>query len=412
MLPAETPHIAYVLKMYPRLSETFIVNEILAHEAAGYDIEIFSLRPPVDGRFHSAIGRVRAMVTYLPSSHLKADDLWRTTKTAGGNFPNLWNVLTQCEISDAMTVHQSIALAELIQTRGLTHVHAHFGTAATSVARIASLITGVPYSFTAHAKDIFHESVKDEDLRSKLRDAHATITVSDFNHTWLQQKYGEDANQVHRIYNGLDLSEFEFNRSIARDNLVLGIGRLVEKKGFQHLIEACAILKNRAVDFRCEIIGDGPLRDKLANCIRELEVEDRVELLGALSRHEVLDSLRKAQVMAAPCVVASDGNRDGLPTVLLESMAIGAPCISTDVTGIPEIVRHDETGLIVQQHDPIGLADAIECLLLRKDIAKRLSVAGRELVEKQFDIHNNTAAMRKFFDHEPIASQSSSLEAM
>ncbi|UCD75513.1 MAG: glycosyltransferase [Phycisphaerales bacterium] len=412
MPASEPPRIGYVVKRYPRLSETFIVTEILAHEAAGLQLDIFALRSPVDGRFHEALGRVRAHVTYLPHERIKLAEFWTALAEAKHDFQDLWTIIDEAEPEEAATVYQAVLLAREVRTRNLTHLHAHFGSVATSVARLTSRLTGVPYTFTAHAKDIFHESVNEEDMRRKLQDAAAVITVSDFNLAYLRTAFGEDASRVHRIYNGLDLEEFGFAPPIDRLPIVLAVGRLVEKKGFADLIEACAILAQHGCDFRCEIIGDGELAEPLREQIEQSGLTEHVRLLGPRPRGQVIARIRQAAVMVVPSVIAADGNRDGLPTVLLEAMALGTPCIATDVTGIPEIVRDGETGLIVPQHAPQALADRMEALLADPSSAESLAANARKLIERDFDIHRNTAAMRQFFGVDRLATQAAVPEAV
>ena len=397
MPPIKPGRVAYVCKMYPRLAETFILNEILAHEQSGLELEVFSLRMPADGRFHRDLGRVRAQTTYLPGPSVKAEHFWTALSRARRTLPQGQRVLEIADGADAGSLHQAIALAEAVRERGITHIHAHFATAATTVARLASLLASVPYSFTAHAKDIFHESVEDADLGRKLRDAAAVVTVSDFNLAYLRDRFGEDADSVQRIYNGLDLDQFSYSPPRGRSPLIIAVGRLVEKKGFADLIQACAILKDRGREFECEIIGGGVLREDLDTQVAALGVGDRVHMLGPISRDEVSRRVRRAALMAVPCVVSSNGNRDGLPTVLLETMALGTPCIATAVTGIPEIVHDDRTGLITPQHDPASLADTIERLLDDEPLGERLATNARRLVEQEFDIHRNTVTMRELF---------------
>ena len=397
MPPADPGRVAYVCKMYPRLAETFILNEILAHEQSGLELEIFSLRMPADGRFHRDLGRVRAQTTYLPGPSVKAEHFWTALGRARRTLPHGQRVLEIAEGADAVSLHQAIALAEAVRERGITHIHAHFATAATTVARLASKLAGVPYSFTAHAKDIYHESVEDADLGRKLRDAAAVVTVSDFNLAYLRDRFGENADRVQRIYNGLDLDQFSYSPPRGRPPVIIGVGRLVEKKGFADLVDACAILKDRGREFECEIIGGGVLRKDLDKQVAALGVGDCVHLLGPITRDEVSQRVRRAALMAVPCVVSANGNRDGMPTVLLETMALGTPCIATAVTGIPEIVRDDQTGLITPQHDPASLADAIERLLDDEALGERLATNARQLVEQEFDIHRNTVTMRALF---------------
>ena len=390
------PRVGYVLKVYPCLSQTFILNEILAHEAAGFPVDIFALRPPKDGLFHPGVSRVRSPVTYVPRSCGKASTLWRHIDDAGAELPHLWSALREAGDEEASDVEQAIHLAREIRARGIDVLHAHFGTLAATVARLAGGMVDVPYSFTAHAKDIFHSSVRPHDLRRKLEDAAAVVTVSEFNVDYLHAEYGEAAERVELVYNGLDLTEFEL-RVCQREPLVLAVGRLVEKKGFGDLVAACAQLKRSGRAIRCEIVGAGPLHDDLSGQIAALDVGDCVRLVGPLTQDEVRSRIRRARVLVAPCIVAADGDREGLPTILLEAMALGTPCVSTDVTGIPEVLEHEVTGLAVPQRDPGAIADACHRLLCDETLRARLAHRARERIESDFDIRRSTAGLRRVF---------------
>ena len=386
-----------MVKRYPRYSETFIVNEILAHEAAGVELEIFSVLPPEDGHFQDVISRVRAPVTYLPSKGLKVAEFWSVLEQAGEIFPDGWLSLEAARGEDVRYVYQAVVLAREARLRAISHLHAHFATAATTVARLAARFAGLPYTFTAHAKDIFHESVRPADLRRKLADAAVAVTVSDYNIAYLRESYSPAARHVRRIYNGLDLERFPYRSPRERPLRIVGVGRLVEKKGFVDLIEACAILADEGRRFTCRIVGAGEQEVELRARIAGLGLEDRVELLGPRPQSELVRLVQGAAVLAAPCVVGADGNRDGLPTVLLEAMALGTPCVSTDVTGIPEVIRDRETGLMVPQRDPAALAGSIGRLLEEPDLRVRLADRARRLVEEKFDVNHNAARLREVF---------------
>jgi glycosyltransferase involved in cell wall biosynthesis len=184
---------------------------------------------------------------------------------------------------------------------------------------------------------------------------------------------------------------------VERPRKIIAVGRLVEKKGFDVLIEACALLNARGVPCECDIIGEGPQGEQLRAMIDELALGAHVRLLGALPRPQVVAAFRQAAVSVMPCVIAEDGDRDGLPTVLIEAMALGTPCVGTDVTGIPEIVRDGETGLCVRQRDPVALADAIERLLGDLALRAQLAERGRALIEAEFDVDRNAALLRALF---------------
>ncbi|MFQ5528987.1 MAG: glycosyltransferase family 4 protein [Gemmatimonadota bacterium] len=391
----ETMKVGYVVKRYPRYSETFIVNEILAHERAGLDLEIFALGVSGDTHFQGNIASVRAPVSYLtPLS--KALQLWTELETTAAIWPGFWSEVGGGN-HDVKEVYQALQLARLTKDRGITHLHAHFATSAASVARLAARLAGVPFTMTAHAKDIFHESVEPGAFRSKLLDAAVTVTVSDFNLAYLKSKYGSAAARVQRVYNGLDLSDFVYTDPDTRPLDVVAVGRLVEKKGFEDLVEALGILKQRNSPLRCLIIGEGPLEDQIRARIERLDVGDVVSMAGPCPQREVKARVRSAAMFAAPCVVGEDGNRDGLPTVLLEAMALGTPCVSTDVTGIPEVLSDRRTGLMVGQRDPAALADALQELAGDPALRVRLARQARRRIEHAFDIRRNAKRLRTIF---------------
>ena len=392
-MPSE-PRVGYVLKVYPRFSETFILNEILAHERAGVSLEIFSLRPAVDGRFHDSLARVRASVTYVGRPR-RPDELWTEIKAAGraGILHRLTSVDDE---ADAEEIFQALAIAHAARERNIVHLHAHFATVATRVARLAAQLAEIPHSFTAHAKDIFHEEVREDALAREITAASGVVTVSDYNAAHLR-RVARGRGRVMRVYNGIDLAEYAFEPPAERPPMIAAVGRLVEKKGFPVLVEACATLAARDCSFRCVIVGSGPLEEALVDMIARQGLEDRVSLLGPRPQDEVREIVRNAAVLAAPCVVAADGNRDGLPTVLLEACALGTPVVSTPVTGIPEVVRDGETGLLVPERDPRALADALERLLEDGDERVRLARASRSHAETHFDLHRNAASLRDLF---------------
>ena len=392
----KSPRIAYVLKVYPRTSQTFVLAEILAHERAGLEMDIISLRRTDDTRFHAALARVQSPVFQIARAGSKATLVLEELREHGQHLPGLWGVV-QNSSANAEDLLQAARLSRAVVSRGIVHLHAHFGTVATVVARLVSKITGVSYSFTAHAKDIFHQIVDENVLRKKLSDAAGVITVSQFNVAYLNDKYADAAARVRLIYNGLDLDEFRFEPDSDKAPLVLAVGRLVEKKGFSYLLEACALLRSRGVRFRCEIVGGGELESALQEQFQKLDLGDCVKLCGPMSQSDVKQKIRQARLLAAPCVHASNNDRDGLPTILLEAMALGTACISTPVTGIPEVLRHEETGLMVAERDAVSLADACERLLSDNGLCRELEQNGRRLIEDNFDIDKNTTKIRAFF---------------
>ncbi len=390
--------VGYVLKRYPRLSETFILNEILAHEAAGLEVHIFSLRTPEPGPHHEDVKRVKAKVTYIPDLPVNVGDFGRAMVDADRVLDEEEKVFGSSATKYPWSFWQASQIARMVRVQDISHLHAHFATEATVTARLAALQSGISYSFTAHAKDIFHETVDRDRLNRFARDAAGLVTVSDFNVAFLNEVLDARACPIHRIYNGLDLDAFPLFTGPRQTGRIVAVGRLVEKKGFEYLLHACALLKDQGRAFHCDVIGDGELRERLEAVIHELDIGDCVSMLGALPRDEVIEKVKAATVMAAPCVVGSDGNRDGLPTVLLEAMSLGTPCVSTPVTGIPEVVRDGQTGLMVPERDARSLAVALGRMLDDETLARECATNARELIEQSFDLHRNTATLRQLFE--------------
>ncbi|MDF9278668.1 glycosyltransferase family 4 protein [Arthrobacter sp. EH-1B-1] len=395
--------VGYVLKIYPRFSETFIVTEILAREAAGEDLEIFSLRPPVDPRFHPELARVKAPVTYVARPQ-KLSEGWPIIAAAHNVIPNfaqrfaaLLPDLAECEASE---VHQGVELATRVTERGITHLHAHFGSIAARTARIASALTGVPFSFTAHAKDIYHEQVDQAELIRLIQAAHHTVTVSDFNYRYLSTLAPAASGRLHRVYNGLELSRFHFREPapVHMPFRIAAVGRLVEKKGFSLLIDAVAALVRSGVQVDVRIAGGGELADSLADRVRLLGLSDQIHLLGPRTQSEVIELLRWADVFAAPCIIGADGNADGLPTVLLEAMAMGVVCIGSDVTGIPEVLGGMDgaaTGLLVRAGNVEDLILALRTTASDSFDRTATALAARSLIERCFDSRSQSAQLQR-----------------
>src|SRR5438876_1269734 len=292
MSASESLRVGYVLKRYPRYSETFIVNELIAHERAGLGLEIFALRPPNDTHFQDMIARVRAPTNYLllPAEGLTADTLtadalraasfWEVLEKASDVLPGLWKALEAARGEEVRDVYQAALLAREARLRGIRHLHAHFASSATTVTRLAARFARLPYTFTAHAKDLFHESVRPGDLRRKLRDAAAVVTVSDYNLEHLRTTFGAAAARAQRIYNGLDLERFPYESPDNRPPRIVAVGRLVEKKGFTDLLESCAVLGRRNGQLGRQLIGAGPLASDLRGQIDRLGLQGGSELLG------------------------------------------------------------------------------------------------------------------------------------
>ena len=382
--------IGYVCKSYPRFSETFIVNEILAREARGTQVTIASLRPPRDPRFHALLARVQAPVQWIPHGNRSLAAAWDALRALreAGIRPST-DALEALLDEEADIAAQAAMVARWAHEEGVQHLHSHFASVAGRTARLASKLLGLPWTVTAHAKDIFHNDNDPYRLVPVLTDASRVVAVSDMTTDWIRSV--APRAKVTRVYNGMDLDTITWSSPAQRPATVVSVGRLVEKKGMPDLIRAVAAVRERGVDARLEIAGEGPERALIEATIAECGLGDVTALHGPMPQHEVLDLVRGAAVFAAPCVVASDGDRDGLPTVLLESMALGTPVVGTPVAGIPEAVIDGETGLIVGEHDVAALTDALELLLTDAETRERFSIAGRARIEEDFDVRQQAA---------------------
>jgi glycosyltransferase involved in cell wall biosynthesis len=264
----------------------------------------------------------------------------------------------------------------------------------------ASALTGIPYTFTAHARDIYVDT-QHKLLRRQIERASAVVTVSRYNQEHLRTQISPLAGgKVHCIYNGLDLVDFDFRwpRSGARGRpVILSVARLIPKKGLEDLIHAAALLKRKGRAFRVEIIGSGPLREALERLAAELGLGDCVEFLGSQPQQSVSAAYERAAVFALPCIVAGDGDRDGIPTVVLEAMASGVPVVSTPVSGIPELIDDSSDGVLVPPNDPVRLAEALDRLLADPELRDRLARAARDKVESHFVVERSSSQLLKLF---------------
>jgi glycosyltransferase involved in cell wall biosynthesis len=404
--------IAYILKRFPRLSETFVIQELLELQRLGVPVQVFSSADPREeepGRpQHAFFSDLKIPVTYLPhwKQIRKAVDpslvaqLWprhglyeRPGSSAEGKRVN------EEEPRVYRPILRAIAVAETIREQKIQHLHAHFASEAATIAMLASLLTGASYSFTAHAKDIY--DVQDLDaalVRQKIREARFVITVTEYNRRYLQELSGESNGHIIRLYNGVDLQQLTPAAEDRRErDLILAAGRLVEKKGFRYLIEACGLLRDRGLNCRCQIVGDGPEGPALEQEITARNLTDRVLLCGPKPREDVMELMSRAAVFALPAVVSHSNDRDALPTVLLEALALGLPVISTEMSGIPEIIEHRNEGLLVPERNARELASAIEELLIHPELCRRLAAEGRKKAEREFDVSKNVAQLHNIF---------------
>jgi glycosyltransferase involved in cell wall biosynthesis len=291
-------------------------------------------------------------------------------------------------------------VAAVLRATGVDHVHAHFATWAAETARQAAALAGLPFSFTVHATDLHRADVDRAALAERVAEAAFVVTVTEHNRQALDDvlRAAGRTGRVHVLPNGVDLARLR-PAPRPRPRCVVAVGRLVEKKGFPDLVAALALLRETGRPVPATVIGEGPERSRLEALRDRSGLRDLLDLPGARTHEEVLAAVAGAGVLALPCVVTADGDRDALPTVVLEAMALGTPVVSTDVSGLPEMVEDGRSGRLVPPHDPAALAAAIGELLDDPDRAADLADAARRRVEERFDLRRSVARL-----HELIAA--------
>ena len=397
--------LTYLMGRYPVLTETFIDREILRLIDRGVDLRIVSIRQ-ADENLSPRQEPLRDRVTYLmPISPLRliVAHLTAVVGRPRTYFGTLAWLLTRrhpagTRLRTLLHFATGIYAAWTLRDRKGVHIHAHFADRAATVALVAGRFLDTTYSVTAHAREIYVAPVL---LSERISHAAFTATCTEYNRRHLSTLVDPaTAARILRLYHGLDLSTFDGEPRRLEDAerpLLLSVAQLWERKGLEDLVRACRLLVDRGRRFHCQIVGEGPLRPRLETLIAELQLNDVVSLTGSMRHPDVVERLAAARAFVLPCVVAPDGDRDGIPNVILEAMAAGLPVVSTPVSGIPEVVRDGETGFLVPEHDPTAVADAAERLLADAGLAGRLGEAGRSFVRQEFDLHRNVDRLMERF---------------
>jgi glycosyltransferase involved in cell wall biosynthesis len=386
--------VAYLFARFPSFSQTFCYREVAEIIRQGETPPVFSLRKPEEEPAQDWEKQIVDRVQYLPDQAQltrEIDDRLKRNKLPKAivDLVAEWG-----RRPDFLRLYQAIHIGLRLQQTGINRVHAHFAGMAARTAFWVQKFFGISFSFTAHANDIFAPHEFEIGLGKLFEAASRVITVSDYTANFLKERFPQNAGKIQRIYNGLDLSKFRRADFVGPIATIVSIGRLIDKKGFADLIRACALLEKRGRNFRCEIIGEGPLKDELRALIDELDLQSCVSLTGPKTQSEIIERLAAASIFVLPSIVDSAGARDNLPTVIMEAMAAGLPVVSTLVGGIPEMVVPDETGFLVRSGDAMALADAIERVLVDLALAKKLGQTGYERAANLFSIEKNVRELR------------------
>jgi glycosyltransferase involved in cell wall biosynthesis len=391
--------VAYIVSRFPHASETFIVRELSALEAAGgTTVELMSLFPPVDATIHPSAAGWTERLARPGLGEALAALIWWAVRRPVRLLTTVGVVLREHLRSPALlaraivTVPLAAAHARLIRTRGVQHVHAHYATYPGLSAWVSGRLVGTPYSITAHAHDIF---VDQRMLARKLADAAFVVTISEYNRGFLADYV--DSGRIHVVHAGIDPGAYPFMpRAVPSQGPVraLCVASLQEYKGHAVLFDALAD-ESALERVELDLVGAGPLRAALERQVRELGLGDRVRFHGSASEDTVRGLLERADLFVLPSVIARGGQMEGLPVVLMEALASGVPVVATRLSGIPELVSDGSTGLLAAPGDAGSLRDALE-RALNGDFKPDLQ-AGRALVEREFDVEDSAARLRELF---------------
>jgi colanic acid/amylovoran biosynthesis glycosyltransferase len=399
---------AYVASQFPKLTETFILREVMKMEERGFAVSLYSIRPRPTGRLHAMAQPYLEKTHYAPwfgLAHIAA--CYSLTVRRPASVARALGFLVHDSVMHArdpmLVVKNFVALPKMflftrdMDRAGVAHIHGHFANIPTTAAAFAARVLGIRYSFTGHAWDIFLPR-NQHGLADKIHDAVFVATCTGFNERLLKSLcYPGDHTRIMLNHHGLDLSLYHPTATRDTKRIIAG-GSLVEQKGLCYLVEAAALLRDRGLDFLIEIVGDGPLREELSQQISMLRLGNVVKLVGSMPHEELMERMRTSAMVVLPSIETSDGFMDGIPNILIESLALAVPVVSSRLSGIPELVTDGETGLLVEQRNAVALADALEMLLRDPGRGTTMGRAGRARVESMFDLDRNTAALVERFE--------------
>lgn len=391
------PTLCMVLKGYPRISETFISNEILLLESLGFNIHIISMRHPRENFVHASIKNIKADVDYLPSTimdHL-LPLIYHNLMLAVKNPKVYFKTLKKAAVR-WMRTRKSATLKHLLQAgylvhkclpgKNIVHFQAHFAHSPTSVALFSSLLSSIPFSFFAHAKDIYTSDPRQ--LKEKIDMARFVVTCTKYNRNHLSGLAGNSTTPIFCVYHGINLDYFSpknNNISCAPPYKLLTVARMTQKKGLETIYQALAILRDKGLKFTHTLIGEGDDNEKIVKLIHTLGLSNITELCGTLTHEDVIKHYDDSDLFVLGCQIADNGDRDGIPNVMAESMAMNLPVVATNVSGLPEFLEDRVSGMMVEQKDPVALALAMETILINDDLRKKVSLEARKRILKDFN---------------------------
>lgn len=401
--------ILVLLKGYPRLSETFIAQELLGLESAGYALELVAMRRPTDKKRHPVHDEIQAKVWYLPE--YLHEEPWRVAKALLASIRKpgfsaalraFWNDLKRDVSRNRFRRFGQAAVLVAEWPHYADWLHVHFIHTPASVARYASMISGIPWTVSAHAKDIWTSNAWE--LEEKLQHAEWAVTCTGVGFAQLKM-LSRGRDNVHLSYHGLDLDRFphfdgprsERDGSAASDPVqLLSVGRAVKKKGYDTLLRALAKLP-ADLHWHFTHIGGGDELARLKALAADLRLNERIEWKGALDQRDVLEHYRQSDIFALACRVTADGDRDGLPNVMVEAASQGLPVVSTNVSGIVELFENGTNALLVEPNEPDQLAAALETMIRQPQLRSQLAREAETKVRRDFDYHNSIRDLDRLF---------------
>jgi glycosyltransferase involved in cell wall biosynthesis len=382
---------------------------MLALERQGFSLTVGSIYPPLTSIRHPQAGRLQAPVHYAPPPPILR--LWEEKIRAENRWPEALIAAHEQKygsgVKAATRARNATYFAQLFARKKVNHFHVHFANRAAHTALFLKAMTNLPFSITAHGQDFMADLGSDDLLREICAAAEFVAVETEYSRGLMAQRCPESADKIHRVYNGMDLGNFLASAATAATSgpvRILSVGRLVSFKGFEYLIEACEQLRQRSVHFRCEIIGDGPLRETLQQRIDELRLGALVTLEGALPQDRVIEKLERCDIFALASTSDDKGASDVFPTVILEAMAAARAVVSTTMAGIPESVVDKETGLLVPPGESGFFADALETLCRDRELRTRFGSAGRARIEQNFKIETTVRPLIELLEKQKQAA--------
>ncbi len=382
---------AYLFERFPAPTQTFCYREVAEMCRKGVEPAIFSIRRPSEIPLDCPEEVIR-LIRHLPEERTLRSEIGRLrAERRIGRKASKQLALNPKR--DVLRIYEALWLGPRLREEGIRHVHAHFAGIAARTAYWLKKLYGISYSFTGHANDIFCETSFPVTQVDLIREAALVVTETDYSCDWLKKHYPQWAGKFHRVYNGIDSTQLLQAAPTPGRPHIISVGRCIEKKGFADLIDACALLRDRGVEFECSIVGSGPLEDSLRARVTERSLDGVVRLTGSQPQAEVRSLLSRSHVFALACSTEANGGMDNFPTVIVEAMGSRLPIVSTRLAGVPEMVQENVNGLLVNERDPAALAVAIETLLADPERASRFGAAGVNLVAEKFVVSVTTDSL-------------------